>query len=183
MYVRQSKIAVAFTFRAVRAIHGYSGDGVIPDFVVSLPRGARFMATPCEAKMHITKFGALVLVASVNVRQVVSILISYTTDGHSGTGLQFIGLALVVGGLFCQRYLGLAAPPAATGERQPRTGENRNTSVALIASLARRAPRSLKSFPKRHFGSAQCSGQRAVSWSNVRCCLITLQAMIGGLIS
>merc|ERR1719224_327444 len=44
---------------------------------------------------QVKEFGALVFAATMNVRQVVSILISYAHYGHSITGPQVIGLALV----------------------------------------------------------------------------------------
>merc|ERR1719145_406318 len=56
-------------------------------------------------------FGALVFAATMNVRQVVSILISYATYGHSITALQVIGLLLVFAGLFYKSYAGLVAEP------------------------------------------------------------------------
>merc|ERR1719245_85986 len=62
---------------------------------------------------QVKDFGALVFAATMNVRQVVSILISYATYGHSITALQIVGLSLVFGGLFYKSYLGMTAPPAA----------------------------------------------------------------------
>jgi len=78
---------------------------------------------------QVKEFGALVFAATMNVRQVVSILISYATYGHSITGLQIIGLGLVFGGLFYKSYLGLAAPPAAKGEQQRLVQENKKESA------------------------------------------------------
>jgi len=51
---------------------------------------------------QVKEFGALVFAATMNVRQVVSILVSYSTYGHSITYLQVIGLLLVFGALFYQ---------------------------------------------------------------------------------
>ena len=56
---------------------------------------------------QVKDFGALVFAATMNVRQVTSILISYSTYGHSITSLQVLGLLLVFGGLFYKSFLGL----------------------------------------------------------------------------
>merc|ERR1740138_27134 len=58
---------------------------------------------------QVKEFGALVCAATMNVRQVVSILISYAHYGHSITGSQVIGLAMVFGALFYKSLLGIAA--------------------------------------------------------------------------
>eukprot|EP00448_Togula_jolla_P039170 CAMPEP_0170621512 /NCGR_PEP_ID=MMETSP0224-20130122/28637_1 /TAXON_ID=285029 /ORGANISM="Togula jolla, Strain CCCM 725" /LENGTH=344 /DNA_ID=CAMNT_0010947769 /DNA_START=60 /DNA_END=1094 /DNA_ORIENTATION=- len=58
---------------------------------------------------QVKEFGALVFAATMNVRQVLSILISYAAYGHSITELQVIGLVLVFGALFYKSFLGLAA--------------------------------------------------------------------------
>merc|ERR1712048_169607 len=52
-------------------------------------------------------FGALVFAATMNVRQVVSILISYAKYGHSITMLQIVGLCVIFGALFYKSFLGL----------------------------------------------------------------------------
>lgn len=52
-------------------------------------------------------FGAVAFAAAINVRQVVSILISYIYYGHSFTVLQVVGLVFVFGALFCKSYTGL----------------------------------------------------------------------------
>merc|ERR1719240_1051081 len=56
---------------------------------------------------QVKEFGALVFAATMNVRQVVSILISYAHYGHSITGLQILGLSLVFGALFYKSLLGM----------------------------------------------------------------------------
>jgi len=78
---------------------------------------------------QVKEFGALVFAATMNVRQVVSILISYATYGHSITGLQIIGLGMVFGGLFYKSYLGFAAPPAAKGEQQRLVQESKKETA------------------------------------------------------
>jgi len=75
---------------------------------------------------QVKEFGALVFAATMNVRQVVSILISYATYGHSITGLQIIGLGLVFGGLFYKSYIGLVTTPTPKGEHQCLVPEARN---------------------------------------------------------
>ena len=49
--------------------------------------------------------------ATMNLRQVISILVSYATYHHTLNGLQAIGLLLVFGGLFYKSYVGLSAKP------------------------------------------------------------------------
>merc|ERR1719160_1105233 len=56
---------------------------------------------------QVKEFGALVFAATMNVRQVCSILISYATYHHSITLAQCAGLALVFGALFYKSYAGL----------------------------------------------------------------------------
>merc|ERR1719229_1085306 len=55
---------------------------------------------------QVKEFGALVLAATMNLRQVISILGSYVLYGHSITLMQVVGLALVFGSLFYKTYLG-----------------------------------------------------------------------------
>jgi adenosine 3'-phospho 5'-phosphosulfate transporter B2 len=58
---------------------------------------------------QVKEFGALVFAATMNVRQVNSILLSYATYGHSITILQVGGLATVFAALFYKSYVGLSA--------------------------------------------------------------------------
>merc|ERR1719245_1815336 len=55
---------------------------------------------------QVKEFGALVFAAPMNLRQVISILVSYATYKHSITGLQIIGLLLVFAGLFYKSGIG-----------------------------------------------------------------------------
>merc|ERR1719453_83733 len=55
---------------------------------------------------QVKDFGALVFAATMNVRQVVSILISYAKYGHSITSLQILGLLSVFAALFYKSYVG-----------------------------------------------------------------------------
>eukprot|EP00929_Paragymnodinium_shiwhaense_P114725 TRINITY_DN83218_c0_g1_i1.p1 TRINITY_DN83218_c0_g1~~TRINITY_DN83218_c0_g1_i1.p1 ORF type:complete len:467 (-),score=111.34 TRINITY_DN83218_c0_g1_i1:99-1499(-) len=55
---------------------------------------------------QVKEFGALVLAATMNLRQVISVLISYLTFGHSITILQLCGLMLVFATLFYKSYMG-----------------------------------------------------------------------------
>jgi len=59
---------------------------------------------------QVKEFGALVFAATMNLRQVVSILVSYATYHHSINGLQVLGLLSVFGALFYKSYAGLASP-------------------------------------------------------------------------
>merc|ERR1719181_1282332 len=59
---------------------------------------------------QVKEFGALVFAATMNVRQVVSILISYVTYHHSITMLQIVGLCIIFGALFYKSLSGLMAP-------------------------------------------------------------------------
>jgi len=54
-------------------------------------------------------FGALVFAATMNVRQIVSIIVSYVTYHHSITVAQVFGLGLVFASLLYKSYLGLAS--------------------------------------------------------------------------
>merc|ERR1719299_4572 len=65
---------------------------------------------------QVKEFGALVFAATMNVRQVVSILISYAKYGHSITMLQIVGLCIIFGALFYKSFSGLMAP---SGEKKP----------------------------------------------------------------
>jgi len=72
---------------------------------------------------QVKEFGALVFAATMNVRQVVSIIASYITYHNSITGLQTLGLAAVFGALFYKSYVGIASaeagPKATAAEKQP----------------------------------------------------------------
>jgi len=70
---------------------------------------------------QVKEFGALVFAATMNVRQVASILVSYISYGHSITGLQIMALMLVFGALFYKSLAGLAASKnkEAAGETKP----------------------------------------------------------------
>merc|ERR1719393_886138 len=65
---------------------------------------------------QVKEFGALVFAATMNVRQVVSILISYAKYGHSITMLQIVGLCVIFGALFYKSFSGLLAP---SSEKKP----------------------------------------------------------------
>jgi len=61
---------------------------------------------------QVKEFGALVFAATMNVRQVVSILLSYVTYGHLITTLQMGGLLLVFMALFYKSYIGMSSASA-----------------------------------------------------------------------
>mmetsp|Transcript_106254 Transcript_106254/g.277482 ORF Transcript_106254/g.277482 Transcript_106254/m.277482 type:complete len:352 (+) Transcript_106254:81-1136(+) len=68
---------------------------------------------------QVKEFGALVFAATMNLRQVVSILVSYATYHHTINELQILGLLLVFGGLFYKSYCGLAAAKPDKKETEP----------------------------------------------------------------
>jgi adenosine 3'-phospho 5'-phosphosulfate transporter B2 len=55
---------------------------------------------------QVKEFGALVFAATMNLRQVISILVSYIMYSHPVSMLQIVGLAQVFGALFYKSYLG-----------------------------------------------------------------------------
>jgi len=55
---------------------------------------------------QVKEFGALTLAATMNMRQVISILVSYIAYVHPISILQFLGLCLVFGSLFYKSYDG-----------------------------------------------------------------------------
>merc|ERR1719229_628749 len=61
---------------------------------------------------QVKEFGALVLAATMNLRQVISISVSYVLYGHTITLLQVFGLLLVFGALFYKTYLGFKSADA-----------------------------------------------------------------------
>jgi len=65
---------------------------------------------------QVKEFGALVFAATMNVRQVVSILISYAKYGHSITMLQIVGLTIIFSALFYKSFSGLFK--SSSGEKQ-----------------------------------------------------------------
>jgi len=68
---------------------------------------------------QVQEFGALVFAATMNLRQVVSILVSYATYHHHISQLQILGLLLVFGALFYKSYEGLRASPERQEETKP----------------------------------------------------------------
>jgi len=66
---------------------------------------------------QVESFGALVFAATMNVRQVVSIIYSYLQYDHMITSLQVIGLLIVFGALFYKSYDGFSAK-ASPGEKE-----------------------------------------------------------------
>jgi len=68
---------------------------------------------------QVKEFGALVFAATMNVRQVVSIIISYIEFGHSITFLQVVGLLVVFGALFYKSIAGFWKENNHHGEAEP----------------------------------------------------------------
>jgi len=68
---------------------------------------------------EVKEFGALVFAATMNVRQVVSISVSYITYGHRITMSQVTGLILVFAALFYKSYMGFVEHTTTiSGEKQ-----------------------------------------------------------------
>jgi adenosine 3'-phospho 5'-phosphosulfate transporter B2 len=61
---------------------------------------------------QVKEFGALVFAATMNVRQVFSILLSYAKYGHSITAAQVLGLFVVFAALFYKSFSGLLTAPS-----------------------------------------------------------------------
>lgn len=78
---------------------------------------------------QVKEFGALVFAATMNIRQVVSILISYAHYGHSITSLQVVGLALVFFALFYKSFVGMLGDRS---EKQPLVGEQQSCQRVKI---------------------------------------------------
>lgn len=55
---------------------------------------------------QVKEFGALALAATMNVRQVVSILLSYLSYHHPVTPYQVLGLSVIFAALSCRTILG-----------------------------------------------------------------------------
>jgi len=68
---------------------------------------------------QIQEFGALVFAATMNVRQVVSIIVSCIQYHHVITWLQTCGLFMVFGALFYKSYVGLQNAHVGKGEEKP----------------------------------------------------------------
>merc|ERR1719401_3362700 len=66
---------------------------------------------------QVKEFGALVFAATMNVRQVVSIIISYIQFHHSITGLQVLGLLVVFLALFYKSLRGLVSSASSSSEK------------------------------------------------------------------
>merc|ERR1719168_295595 len=64
-------------------------------FVDAMSLSASAVAGQWFIYSQVKEFGALVFAATMNVRQVVSILISYAKYGHSITALQIVGLVVI----------------------------------------------------------------------------------------
>merc|ERR1719364_612154 len=68
---------------------------------------------------QVKEFGALVFAATMNVRQVVSIIVSYATYHHAITALQASGLVMVFSALFYKSFSGLLKSQDTKAEKTP----------------------------------------------------------------
>merc|ERR1719401_3021298 len=88
-----SFITLIFTGKLVPSFR-FAGDH--PRFLVdSIILSASAVTGQSFIYSQVKEFGALVFAATMNVRQIVSIVVSYITYGHAISGLQVLGLALV----------------------------------------------------------------------------------------
>jgi adenosine 3'-phospho 5'-phosphosulfate transporter B2 len=69
---------------------------------------------------QVKEFGALVLAATMNTRQVISILVSYIMYSHPISLLQVVGLFIVFSTLFYKSYRGYTAPKEDKPPKKPR---------------------------------------------------------------
>merc|ERR1719240_1751224 len=60
---------------------------------------------------QVKEYGALAFAATMNVRQVVSILVSFATYRHTITMLQVAGLCVIFSALFYKSYAALSSDP------------------------------------------------------------------------
>jgi len=85
---------------------------------------------------EIKEFGALVFAATMNIRQVVSILVSYAIYRNSVTLPQVASLLVVFGALFYKSFTGLLGGTAGAEEIMlllPKDGDDEKTSVEKMA--------------------------------------------------
>mmetsp|Transcript_74526 Transcript_74526/g.130268 ORF Transcript_74526/g.130268 Transcript_74526/m.130268 type:complete len:337 (-) Transcript_74526:84-1094(-) len=78
---------------------------------------------------QVKEFGALVFAATMNVRQVVSIMVSYIRYGTVITYWQEFSLFVVFGALFYKSYAGFTAKHADKDEIKPLKPKKENTAV------------------------------------------------------
>merc|ERR1719230_855960 len=82
-----------------------------PEFAVDATTlSAASVASQWFIYSQVKEYGALVFAATMNVRQVVSIIISYIRYGSSITLAQIFGLLIVFGALFYKSALGVLSP-------------------------------------------------------------------------
>jgi adenosine 3'-phospho 5'-phosphosulfate transporter B2 len=87
---------------------------------------------------QIREFGALVFAATMNVRQLVSILASNQTFEHSVTFGQVIGMCMVFGALFLKSYIGLTAQATDEASRDV-TVQSKDVETAIESKGGKKA--------------------------------------------
>mmetsp|Transcript_58875 Transcript_58875/g.119893 ORF Transcript_58875/g.119893 Transcript_58875/m.119893 type:complete len:356 (+) Transcript_58875:46-1113(+) len=90
---------------------------------------------------QVKEFGAVVFAATMNVRQLFSIVTSYLEYGHYITALQVLSLFLVFGALFFKSYDGLTATPRETEPLVPKSG-------SVSPPEVKQSPEASSTFPK-----------------------------------
>jgi len=90
-------------------------------FVHAMALSASAVAAQYFIYSLVADFGALVFAVTMNLRQVISMTISYLMYGHVISLLQFLGLVLVFGALFYKSYMGFkkSQESKATPPHQP----------------------------------------------------------------
>lgn len=89
---------------------------------------------------QVKEFGAVVFAATMNVRQLFSIITSYVEYGHYITGLQVLSLCLVFGALFFKSYDGLMGS-SSDRERQPLVDKSGPTTPPEVKEVADALPK------------------------------------------
>merc|ERR1712113_1196286 len=108
-------------------------------FVDAMSLSASAVAGQWFIYSQVKEFGALVFAATMNVRQVTSILFSYAAYGHSITALQVLGLVAVFGALFFKSAMGLFGSDQGSKSekmplvKNPTEDENNEPSSSTLA--------------------------------------------------
>ncbi|CAJ1333124.1 unnamed protein product, partial [Effrenium voratum] len=85
---------------------------------------------------QVKEFGAVVFAATMNVRQLFSIVTSYIQYGHHVTGLQVVSLLLVFGALFFKSYDGFMSQPERPESAPLESGLNENKEPLEVNAQA-----------------------------------------------
>jgi len=130
LYVNSGSCVVSFTSLVLSggAPKAFAFCVAHPDFVMhaSALSGAA-VAGQFFIYSQVKEFGALVLAATMNLRQVLSILVSYIMYAHPISFLQFVGLVIVFGALFYKSLSGFVSESG--GKKVMNGGPNGHDAV------------------------------------------------------